>query len=165
TTGTGRPGPARSSSWRWYSAARWRRGPPRAGSSGCTGSPARGPRRDGCRPADLSCDDHRRPGTAPLRRERPFMSRTAESLAILDRLIPVLEALPREGDTEKILEEADALRRAVAAFHMEAIRFRMYNVDRMLKLAGNPTEARTIFDELRQALERAGFHTRSHAAP
>ncbi|MFO7301235.1 MAG: hypothetical protein DIU54_002340 [Acidobacteriota bacterium] len=93
------------------------------------------------------------------------MSRTAESLAILDRLIPVLEALPREGDTEKILEEADALRRAVAAFHMEAIRFRMYNVDRMLKLAGNPTEARTIFDELRQALERAGFHTRSHAAP
>lgn len=91
--------------------------------------------------------------------------RTAESLAILDRLLPALEALPAGDAREELLEEAQALRRAVAAFHMEAIRFRMHSVDRRLRLEGDPADARARFDELRDALERAGFHTRSHAAP
>ena len=48
---------------------------------------------------------------------------------------------------------------------MEAIRFRMYSVDRDLTQLGNPAEARAKFDQLRHALEAAGFHTRSHTAP
>jgi hypothetical protein len=45
---------------------------------------------------------------------------------------------------------------------MEAIRFRMYNVDRLLKASGDAGTFRQLFDELRHELETAGFHTRSH---
>jgi hypothetical protein len=86
-------------------------------------------------------------------------------LAILDRLLPTLEALPDGIHREHVLEEAQALRRAVAAFHMEAIRFRMFSVDRLLRIEGDQGPVRLLFDELRQALEEAGFHTRSHTAP
>ena len=93
--------------------------------------------------------------------------RTAPALAKLDELLPILRALPAGNDTERILEEVEALRRAVAAFHMEAIRFRMHNVDRQLKIGGDayPTLSRQVFEELRSALEAAGFHTRSREAP
>ncbi len=91
--------------------------------------------------------------------------RTAASLAILDRLLPALDQLPQGIHRERILEEAQALRRAVAAFHMEAIRFRMFSVDRLLRIEGDEGPIRHMFDELRDALEQAGFHTRSHTAP
>lgn len=91
--------------------------------------------------------------------------RTAASLAILDRLLPALDRLPQGIHRERILEEAQALRRAVAAFHMEAIRFRMFSVDRLLRIEGDEGPIRQMFDELRDALEQAGFHTRSHTAP
>ncbi len=91
--------------------------------------------------------------------------RTTASLTILDRLIPMIEALPDGVHREQILEEAQALRRAVAAFHMEAIRFRMFAVDRLLRIEGDQGPIRGLFDDLRHALEEAGFHTRSHTAP
>jgi len=93
--------------------------------------------------------------------------RTAPALAKLDELLPILRGLPAGKDTERILEESDALRRAVDAFHMEAIRFRMHNVDRLLTIGGStfPPLARQVFEELRTALEAAGFHTRSREAP
>jgi hypothetical protein len=47
---------------------------------------------------------------------------------------------------------------------MEAIRFRMYSVDRLL-IRQADADCSRIFGEVRQALETAGFHTRSHAAP
>jgi hypothetical protein len=47
---------------------------------------------------------------------------------------------------------------------MEAIRFRMFNVERLLLRSGNDA-AQAVFDALRHQLETAGFHTRSHAAP
>lgn len=91
--------------------------------------------------------------------------RTAPSLAILDQLLPALDALPDSIHRERILEEAYALRRAVAAFHMEAIRFRMFSVDRLLRIEGDEGPIRQMFDQLRDTLEQAGFHTRSHTAP
>lgn len=91
--------------------------------------------------------------------------RTEAALAKLDELLAALEKLPRTGDLTRLIDETQALRRAVAAFHMEAIRFRMYSVDRALKTAGDAAAARPEFEELRQALEAAGFHTRSHTAP
>jgi hypothetical protein len=48
---------------------------------------------------------------------------------------------------------------------MEAIRFRMYSVDRAIHAAGDLTAIRQAFEDVRQALETAGFHTRSHTAP
>ena len=93
--------------------------------------------------------------------------RTAPALAKLDELLPILRGLPPGKDTDRILEESEALHRAIAAFHMEAIRFRMHNVDRQLKIGDGayPALSRQIFEELRSALEAAGFHTRSQNAP
>jgi hypothetical protein len=90
--------------------------------------------------------------------------RTAKALAKLDDLLPLVKGLPSSGNTEELVESAEALRRAVASFHMEAIRFRMFTVERLLKTT---SDARCLaaFADVRQELETAGFHTRSHAAP
>jgi hypothetical protein len=91
--------------------------------------------------------------------------RTAPALAKIDALLPLLNALPRSDDQTRLVSETEALQRAVAAFHMEAIRFRMHAVDRGIRLTGNDQACRQTFDELRQTLEAAGFYTRSHSAP
>lgn len=91
--------------------------------------------------------------------------RTAPALAKLDALLPHFDALPAGPLRDQLVEEGQALRRAVAAFHMEAIRFRMHSVDRRLRFDDAPQALTTLFDELRQELETAGFHTRSHSAP
>lgn len=66
-----------------------------------------------------------------------------------------------------VLEECEALARAVDAFHLEGIRFRIFNVDRLLgrKGAAVPDDAVAILEDVRHHLEAAGFHTRSHQAP
>ncbi len=91
--------------------------------------------------------------------------RTRPALAKLDELLPAIGRLDDTPDRARLLDELDALRVAVAAFHMEGIRFRMYSVDRLIAADGRAADARRLFDELRHALEAAGFHTRSHAAP
>ena len=91
--------------------------------------------------------------------------RTAAALASLDALLALLPKLPAGADRERVIEETDALRRATAAFHMEAIRFRMHAVDRLIRATGNEPATRTAFDAVRHELEAAGFHTGSHAAP
>jgi len=90
--------------------------------------------------------------------------KTAPALAKLDELLPKLRALAPNPDSDQLIQSAEALRRAVAAFHMEAIRFRMYSVDRLL-IRQADADCSRIFGEVRHALELAGFHTRSHAAP
>jgi hypothetical protein len=92
-------------------------------------------------------------------------SRTSASLAVIDRFLPRLAALPAGGHRDRLVEEAEALRRAIAAFHMEAIRFRMHAVDRLLRTSSGDPSLAQLFDELRHELEAAGFHTRSHTAP
>jgi len=89
--------------------------------------------------------------------------RTAPALSKLDRLLPLLRGLSQSSARDQLIGEAEALQRAVNAFHMEAIRFRMYSVDRLINAAGDSREVREAFEELRHALESAGFHTRSHA--
>ena len=91
--------------------------------------------------------------------------RTDIALPKLDALLAALETIEKSPSREAVIEDAQALRRAVASFHMEAIRFRMFNVDRGLKLSGDHPEARRIYDELRHMLEELGYHTRSHTAP
>lgn len=81
-------------------------------------------------------------------------------------LVQLLRAEPGPS-TATLVEECEALGRAIAAFHMEGIRFRMYNVDRALARAGAtaPAGAAPLLEEARRHLEAAGFHTRSHQAP
>jgi hypothetical protein len=79
-------------------------------------------------------------------------------------LIALVEKQPASDERRALLEECEALARAVAAFHMEGIRFRSYNVDRLLHRGGPavPEGAAEIFADMRKDLEAAGFHTRSH---
>jgi len=91
--------------------------------------------------------------------------RTAPALTKVDALMPLLKAQPASDGRTRLVEDTEALRRAIAAFHMEAIRFRMHSVDRGIKLIGDEATTRRAFEDLRQALEAAGFHTRSHSAP
>ena len=85
----------------------------------------------------------------------------------LQALVKSVEASPAGDARTRFLEECSSLAIAIRAFHMEAIRFRMYNVDRMIakEAVAVPEEGRTAFAEVRRHLEAAGFHTRSHQAP
>jgi hypothetical protein len=85
----------------------------------------------------------------------------------LESLVASLLTLPKTGARESLLEECAALRLAIRAFHMEAIRFRMFNVDRMIarETVVLADDGREAFAEVRRQLEAAGFHTRSHQAP
>jgi hypothetical protein len=87
--------------------------------------------------------------------------------AHVDALAALLRQHPAAQELPALIEECEALSRAIAAFHMEGIRFRMYNVDRMLHRTDGPApaEALSVFAEARRELEAAGFHTRSHQSP
>ncbi|HEY2433963.1 MAG TPA: hypothetical protein VGI12_14915 [Vicinamibacterales bacterium] len=82
-------------------------------------------------------------------------------------LVALLKASPQQDPLKNLLDETEALARAITAFHLEGIRFRIYNVDRMVNHppVPLPSEAATIVSEVRRHLEAAGFHTRSHQAP
>jgi hypothetical protein len=85
----------------------------------------------------------------------------------LQNLIASVQAQPQSQAQEAFLDECAALRVAIRAFHMEGIRFRMFNVDRMItrESVTLSSEARQAFNDVRRQLEAAGFHTRSHQAP
>jgi hypothetical protein len=87
--------------------------------------------------------------------------------AAVDTIITRLKTHAQPAAVASLIEECEALVRAIGAFHMEGIRFRMYNVDRHLARSGVelPAEVRALFADARHELEAAGFHTRSHQAP
>ena len=82
-------------------------------------------------------------------------------------LLQLLRAQPNAAEYTRAIEEAEGLARAIDAFHLEGIRFRMYNVDRLLThgAAAAPAEAGAMVADIRRHLEAAGFHTRSHQEP
>lgn len=83
--------------------------------------------------------------------------------AQIEKLIALIKT-HRADDAQTLVDECESLSRAILAFHMEAIRFRMYNVDRLIAKGTLPLppEAADVFAEARRELESAGFHTRSH---
>jgi hypothetical protein len=85
----------------------------------------------------------------------------------LTDLAALVRALPPNDDLSRLLDEIAALDRAISAFHLEGIRFRMYNVDRLVTHASLPlpAEATAAVADVHAHLEAAGFHTRSHQAP
>jgi hypothetical protein len=81
----------------------------------------------------------------------------------VDDLLALLQKAPGLEGAADLVIEAEGLSRAIDAFHMEGIRFRMYSLDRRLqRVAGSLPEAHEIFADVRASLETAGFHTRSH---
>jgi hypothetical protein len=83
-------------------------------------------------------------------------------------LLTIVRGMPAQKDQlARLLEEAEALERAISAFHLEGIRFRIYNVDRLVlhPPVPLPAEAAVIVADVRKHLEAAGFHTRSHQSP
>jgi hypothetical protein len=85
----------------------------------------------------------------------------------VEALIAMLRSEPGSEQLQPVVDECEALSRAIAAFHIEGIRFRMFNVDRLLTRGGVPVPAAAapVFADVRRELEAAGFHTRSHQAP
>ncbi len=85
----------------------------------------------------------------------------------LQLLTSALQSQPQNETRDAILIECEALKVAIRAFHMEGIRFRMFNVDRLINRGdvSLTDEAKTAFADVRHQLEAAGFHTRSHQAP
>jgi hypothetical protein len=85
----------------------------------------------------------------------------------LQVLVSSVQGQARADATAPFLAECAALAVAIRAFHMEGIRFRMFNVDRAINrgAVNISDEARAAFADVRRHLEAAGFHTRSHQAP
>jgi hypothetical protein len=85
----------------------------------------------------------------------------------LQAFVAGVQADPPTPARDTLLQECAALAVAIRAFHMEGIRFRMFNVDRAITRGGVTLtdETRAAFAEVRSHLEAAGFHTRSHQAP
>ena len=83
----------------------------------------------------------------------------------IDRILALrrlLGAQPNAADLAPLVEECGHLLSAVQAFHMEAIRFRMYGLTRQLTRLdpAAPREVAALLDEARTALEAAGFRTK-----
>ena len=97
------------------------------------------------------------------------MTTTDERQVAAARIEELVTLLRRQQgpDTARMIDECEALGRAVSAFHMEGIRFRIYNVDRLLTQHADslPAEARALLEDARRHLEAAGSHTRSHQSP
>jgi hypothetical protein len=86
----------------------------------------------------------------------------------LTDLLTIIRGMPAQKEQlARLLEEAEALERAIGAFHLEGIRFRIYNVDRIVQHppVPLPVQAVEIVSDVRKHLEAAGFHTRSHQSP
>ncbi len=90
-------------------------------------------------------------------------SHREQARQLLGELATLLDAHPDRAVSAPLIEAIEPLQQAIAAFHMEAIRFRMFTLGRHLheREAQLPPEARTIFDAVRATLELAGFQTRS----
>ena len=94
-------------------------------------------------------------------------SRQAAQRRLADLLILLRADGAHAHELRSLIEDAEALDRAIGAFHLEGIRVRIYNVDRQVSHppVPLPAEAGAIVADVRHHLEAAGFHTRSHQAP
>lgn len=83
----------------------------------------------------------------------------------LEHLSALLKSRPQTPSVRSAVDLAGHLVRAVDAFHMEAIRFRMYTLDRLFASGALdlPAEAHDMLADVKHALEAAGFHTKSVA--
>lgn len=93
------------------------------------------------------------------------MTEDARQVAIarLDDLIRLLRGTADRAASARFIEESEALQRAIAAFHLEGIRFRAFTLERQLaRTADVPPDALPLFQEVKRHLEAAGFPVKSH---
>ncbi len=81
-------------------------------------------------------------------------------------LVAYLRTLTDPPVVSQLVELGEHLERAVKAFHMEAIRFRAFTMNRLIKehAAALPAEVARRMEAILHHLEDAGFHTRSVGA-
>jgi hypothetical protein len=83
----------------------------------------------------------------------------------LEALTGRLQALADGGRPEfaPLVEQCGHLDRAISAFHMEAIRFRVFTLGKKLHdpALAAPPDLLERYEAIRAALDAAGFHTRS----
>jgi hypothetical protein len=81
----------------------------------------------------------------------------------LTDLVSHLQRLPQQGAIAEAVAEAAHLARAIDTFHLEAIRFRIFNLSRRLQDPSCPVDdaIRQGILDVRTELEKAGFQTRS----
>ena len=86
----------------------------------------------------------------------------AVALDSIRQLIDCLQSGQGSAELTSLVEQCEQLMRAVDAFHMEAIRFCMYGLQRKLVTEGLdvPKDARRLIENAREALHAAGFQTR-----
>ena len=86
----------------------------------------------------------------------------ARAVQHLEELLQVLKNAENSTGSAPLAEECESLITAVKAFHMEAIRFRMYNLRRQLMSDEQPVpvQAMELFGNAQDALEAAGFQTK-----
>ena len=86
----------------------------------------------------------------------------ARAVQHLEELLQVLKNAENATEIVLLVEECESLVTAVKAFHMEAIRFRMYNLRRQLTSDEPPVpvQAMELFGNAQDALEAAGFQTK-----
>ena len=97
---------------------------------------------------------------ADLKERRRQARETAKIHAA--ELLKLLQARPDQATAARALYETEQLKRAIDSFHMEAIRFRMFGIDRFLHSPAShssDSELQTL-RQLKTALEDAGFQTR-----
>lgn len=91
--------------------------------------------------------------------------RQAAREAAQRHLTELLDLLrPRRDDraVQEVIDAGEHLQRAIAAFHMEAIRFRIFTIDRFLRRdSGADARLMQMLADLKAALEAAGFQTSS----
>jgi hypothetical protein len=83
----------------------------------------------------------------------------------VDDLVSRLEAEGGRESHAEAIELAAHLASAIDSFHLEAIRFRMFTLDRLFSTGKLQASSAVlgILDELKHALEAAGFQTKSIA--
>lgn len=83
----------------------------------------------------------------------------------LAELTAMLARLPQQAAVADAVTEAGHLARAIDTFHLEAIRFRIYALNRRLQDPSCPVDdqVRQRILDVRAELEKAGFQTRSVA--
>ena len=99
------------------------------------------------------------PGAPPLDKH----AYRALARSRVDDLLGLLGARPATVPVRTAMDLCAHLARAIDAFHMEAIRFRMYTLERLFA-SGTldvPEAAHGTLRDVKHALEAAGFHTRS----
>jgi hypothetical protein len=81
----------------------------------------------------------------------------------VDDLVALLSTAPQDGVVPELVDLGGHLARAIRAFHMEAIRFRAFTMGRLIRqhAADLPPDVETRMEQVRAALEEAGFQTKS----